>query len=121
MDLVFPWPMSPGGWLAFVSAAVTAVLGVLVLAFAAMRPRRGQTLVESRTLLACFLLANGLGCMLLDQQLGYLVLGGAWALAVPARLAAMAAQGRAGQRDIAMLLLAAALALMPIAYVFGYV
>jgi len=123
LDLVFPWPASPGGWLAFLSAALTAVIGVAVLV-SARNQERGDPLsilVHSRSLLASFLLANGLGCILLDQPLGYLVLGAAWSLAALARLIAMAVYRRAGAGELAVTVVAAALAALPLAHVLGYV
>lgn len=121
MDLVFPWPISPGGWIAFSAAAITAALGLFVLVRPGSRGRSaGGDLPGNRSLLVSFLIANGLGCILLDQPLAYLVLGAAWALVVPTRLMALAMARSASAGDLAMLAGAACLAAMPLSHVFGY-
>jgi hypothetical protein len=88
MDLSFPWPMSQGEWLGWISALVTVLAG-LVFLFApgtmlrALRlqaaPDRPQALAEVRGRMAGFYLGLGLSAILLAQPLVYMALGFSWA------------------------------------------
>lgn len=95
MELAFPWPMSQGEWLAWSSAAVTMVLGILML-FAprlALRLQRLQTVPDhpeavagARATMSGFHIGVGLAAILLAQPLIYLTLGICWALTAFGRL-----------------------------------
>lgn len=95
MEFAFPWPMSQGEWLAWSSAAVTMVLGVLML-FAprvTLRLLRLQTVPEhpeavagARATMSGFYIGVGLAAILLAQPLIYLTLGICWAMTAFGRL-----------------------------------
>lgn len=98
MDFMFPWPMSQGEWLAWASAAVTVLFG-LVLFFAphiAFRLLRLETradhpeaIAQGRATMAGFYLGLGLCCILLAQPWLYMALGFSWLFTAFGRLVSM--------------------------------
>ncbi len=129
MDLAFPWPTSNGEWLAWASAAFTALLGLVYL-FAprlALRasglqypPERQRVLAHVRGPMAGFLLAMGLGPILLGQPLLYMVLGFAWAFTVFGRVIGMLSDG-GGMRNLVHLATETLLAALALVFAFGLV
>lgn len=98
MELAFPWPISEGEWLAWSSAAVTALLGLVML----LAPRivgralrlqavagHPEAIGEIRAALGGFYLGIGLSAILFAQPLIYLALGLCWALAAFGRFVSM--------------------------------
>src|SRR5690606_4710548 len=98
MEFAFPWPWSQGEWLAWSSAAVTVLFG-LILFFAprlGLRVLRLQTSPEhpealsgARGTMAGFYLGLGLTCILFAQPMLYIALGASWALTAFGRVVSM--------------------------------
>lgn len=126
----FYWPGSTGEWLAFSVAVITIGFGLLLLILPRLSFRilRLQTrsghpdaIAEGRGTMAGFYLSSGLCCLILAQPLLYLLLGLGWALTAFGRLVSILFD-RAGSRfNWTSLLIEAALAALPLAYVFGFV
>ena len=98
MELAFPWPVSQGEWLAWSSAAVTALFGVFMLfaprlALRLLRlqpvPDHPEAVGEIRGAFGGFYLGIGLCSILFAQPLVYLALGLCWATAAFGRFVSM--------------------------------
>jgi hypothetical protein len=130
MELSFPWPMSPGEWLAWISAVLTVLLGVFFL-FAAgtgLRALRLQTapacpqaLAEVRGRVAGFYLGLGLSAILLAQPLLYMALGFSWAFTAFGRLVSMLSDGGGRLYNLVLLVVEVVLAALPLLFAFGLV
>ena len=130
MDFTFPWPMTQGEWLAWSSAAVTVFFGLLLLfapriSFRLLRlatnERHPNAIAEARSTMAGFYLGLGICCILLAQPLLYMALGASWAFTAFGRLIAMMSDGANTPYHWVSILLDLALAIMPLAFVFGFV
>ena len=129
MGFAFPWPTTDGEWLAFASAAATALIGLLYL-FAprimlrvsglTYSPERPQALAHLRGPVAGFLLGTGLGALLLAQPLIYTVLGFAWAFAAFGRVIGMLSDG-GGTRNLLHLAAELLLAGLALSFALGLV
>lgn len=130
MDIAFPWPVSQGEWLAWLSAAATVALGLLFL----FAPRAGfrliglprpadspRALATSRASIAGFQLGLGLSALLLAQPLIYLSLGFAWAFALFGRIVSMMSDDGNGLRNWLWAFVEALLAALPLVFAFGLV
>ncbi len=130
MSLAFPWPTSNGEWLAWASAAVTLLFGLLAL-FApvtVLRILRLQTradhpeaVAQSRGTISGFHLGVGLACILLAQPLVYIALGLAWAFTAFGRLISMLSDKGNTLYNWMFFVAELVLALLPLAYAFGFV
>ena len=123
-------PQSPGEWLAWASAGVTLVFGLICLvtprrAFRIMRRRTQEgvpeAVSESRATMAGFYLATAILAVLFNQPFVWMVLGGGWALTAFGRLVSIAADRGNTAFNWISLAIEIALAAGPLAYVFGYV
>ena len=130
MELAFPWPASNGEWLAWSSAAVTALYGLVamfapksVLKLLALQvlPDQPRGLSEIRSTLAGFHLGVGLCAILLAQPLVYMALGAAWGLTAFGRLLSILSDRANTLHNWLLLFSEIALAAMPLAFVFGMV
>lgn len=130
MEFAFPWPMSQGEWLAWSSALVTVLFGLVALFAPRMtlkllrletRPDRPEAVAQSRASLAGFWLGVGLSCLLLAQPMIYLALGVAWGLTAFGRLISMLSDGGNNLYNWAALLIEAVLAALALAYALGFV
>lgn len=130
MEFEFPWPMSQGEWLAWSSAAVTVLFGLLAL-FAPRtslrilrletRPDKPEAVAEARASLAGFWLGVGLCCLLLAQPLLYLALGVAWGMTAFGRLISMLSDGGNRLYNWVSLALEIVLAGLALAFALGFV
>lgn len=129
MDLALPWPTTNGEWLAWGSAAFTALLGLAYLLAPRMMLRasgllapaeRPGALAHVRGPVAGFLLGVGLSAMLLAQPFVYMALGFAWTFTVFGRLLGMLSDG-GGARNLVHLFAEIMLAALPLLFVFGFV
>ncbi len=130
MDLTFPWPTSNGEWLAWSSAALTLLFGLLAL-FApvtALRILRLQTradhpeaVAEARGTISGFHLGVGLACVLLAQPLVYIALGLAWLFTAFGRLVSMMSDKGNTLYNWAFFAVELVLAALPLGYAFGLV
>ena len=129
MDFAFPWPISQGEWLAWSSAAATALFG-LVLLFApriSLRllrlqtaPEREHAVASVRGTLAGFPLGLGLSCILLAQPLLYMALGFCWLFAAFGRVVSMLSDRGGTVYSLAALVLELILAALPLGFAFGF-
>ncbi len=126
----FYWPSSAGEWLAWTSAAVTIVFGLMLLftphlSFRIMRlttvPEHPEAISESRATMAGFYLGVGLSAILLAQPLLYMALGAGWAFTVFGRLVSIFADRGNTAFNWVSIACEAALAAAPLAFVFGLV
>lgn len=129
MEFALPWPTTNGEWLAWTSAAVTALVGLayllaprLMLRASGLQapPERPAALAHVRGPVAGFLLGVGLGALLLAQPFVYMVLGFAWTFAAFGRLLGMLSDG-AGPRNLVHFAAEVVLAALPLLFVFGFV
>lgn len=129
MELAFPSPQSQGEWLAWASAAVTVLFGVVLL-FApriSLRVLRLQTVErhpeavsEARATMAGFYLGTGLCCVLLAQPLLYMALGAAWGFTAFGRLVSMLSDRGNTLYNWLSLVLELVLAALPLGFAFGF-
>lgn len=131
MELAFPWPMSNGEWLAWSSAAVTVLFGLLMF-FApriSLRILRLQTteahpdaVSEVRATMAGFYLGLGLCCVLLGAQpFLYMALGVSWLFTAFGRLVSMLSDSGNTFYNWISLVVEVALAALPLAFAFGLI
>lgn len=130
MELAFPWPISQGEWLAWSSAAVTALFGLIMLlaprlALKAMRLQptaaHPEAVGEIRAGYGGFYLGLGLAAILFAQPLVYLALGLCWTIAAFGRFVSMLSDGGNTAYNWARLILEAALGAMALAFALGLV
>ncbi|MEP9399751.1 DUF4345 family protein [Mesorhizobium sp. KR2-14] len=129
MEFAFPWPMTPGEWWAWSSAAVTVLFG-LVLLFAPrvslrilrLQPveTRQEAVAEARATMAGFYLGLGMCCILLAQPLLYLALGFSWLFTAFGRIISMLSDQGNKLYNWVWLFLALVLAGLPLAFAFGF-
>ena len=129
MDFAFPVPTSNGEWLAWSAAAVTVFFG-LVLLFAprlSLRLLRLETAAghpeavsEARATMAGFYLGVGLCAILLAQPFIYLTLGVSWLFTAFGRIISMLSDKGGTVFNWVSLVVELALAVLPLAFVFGF-
>ncbi len=130
MELAFPWPMTNGEWLAWGSAAVTVVFGLLMF-FApriTLRILRLQTteahpeaVAESRATMGGFYLGVGLCALLLAQPFIYMTLGLSWLFTAFGRIVSMLSDRGNTLYNWVSLVLELVLALLALVFAFGLV
>lgn len=130
MEFAFPWPMSQGEWLAWSSAVVTVLFGLLLLFVPRISLRllrlqpieaRPEAVAEARSTMAGFYLGLGLCCILLAQPLLYMALGFSWAFTAFGRMISMLSDGGNKLYNWVWLVVALVLAALPLAFAFGLV
>lgn len=130
MEIAFPWPMSDGEWLAWSAAAVTVLLGLVslfaprvMLRLLRLAPREGhpEAVAEVRATISGFYLGLGLACILLAQPLLYMALGFSWTFTAFGRLVGMLSDRAGTPYNWGALVFDLALAVLPLAYAFGFV
>lgn len=129
MEFVFPWPMSQGEWLAWASAAVTLLFGIILffaprIAFRLLRlqarPDNLEAIAQGRATMAGFYLGVGLCCILLAQPWLYMALGVSWLFTAFGRIVAMMSDGANTPYNWVFVLLELGLAALPLGFVFGF-
>lgn len=130
MQFAFPWPVTQGEWLAWSSAVVTVLFGLLLLfapriSFRLLRlttnERYPNAIAEARSTMAGFYLGLGLCCIILAQPLLYMALGASWGFTAFGRLIAMMSDGANTPYHWVSILLDLALAILPLAFAFGLI
>jgi len=131
MEFAFPWPLSQGEWLAWSAAAATVFFGVLLMfapriAFRILRLTTKETHPEAigaaRATMSGFYLGLGLCCLLLgNQPFLYMALGASWGFTAFGRIISMMSDAGNTPYNWVALVLEIALAVMPLAFVFGFV
>ena len=130
MEFAFPWPVTQGEWLAWVSAAVTVLLGAILL-FApgisfrmfrlAPKPERPEAYAAARANMAGFYLGLGLSALLLAQPLLYMALGFSWLFTAFGRIVSMLSDDGNTLYNWVWLVIELALAALPLALALGFV
>jgi hypothetical protein len=124
MEFEFPWPLSQGEWLAWSSAAVTVLFGLILffapgLSLRILRlqttPNHPEALSEARATMSGFYLGLGL-CAIL-----YIALGLSWALTAFGRLVSMMSDRGNTLYNWVSLVLEIVLAAMPLVFALGLV
>ncbi|MBV2144800.1 DUF4345 domain-containing protein [Falsochrobactrum sp. TDYN1] len=126
----FYLPASTGEWLAWSSAAVTALMGAIML-FApglSMKLLRLQPAHEHvgayasiRATMAGFYLGIGLGCLVFAQPFLWVVLGACWGFALFGRFISMMSDRGTSFYNIFAAIIEFALAAGPLLYAFGFI
>ncbi len=129
MEFYWQWPASPGEWLAFSSAAVTVIFGLLLFflprwSLALLRlqtvPGVPEAVTEARGTMAGFYLGVGILCILMAQPFLYMALGLSWAFTALGRFVCMIFDGASTPFNWISLPIELALAVAPLAFVLGY-
>jgi cytochrome c biogenesis protein CcdA len=130
MDFALPWPTSQGEWLAWSSAVVTVLQGLLFflaphLAFRILRlqvrPEKVAAIAEGRGRMSGFYLGVGLCCLLLGPQpFLYMALGFSWLFTAFGRLLSMMSDGANTPFNWVSIVVELALAALPLAFAFGF-
>jgi hypothetical protein len=98
LEFAFPWPVTEGEWFAFVSAAVTALFGAILLFAPGLcfrlfrlqtRPDHPEAYAAARANMSGFYLGLGLSSLLLAQPLLYMALGFSWLFTAFGRIVSM--------------------------------
>lgn len=129
MEFAFPWPLSQGEWLAWASAAVTVLFGLLLL-FApgiSLKVLRLQPTAEhpeaiagARATMSGFYLGTGLCCILLAQPLLYMALGFSWLFTAFGRIISMLSDRGNTLYNWAAVVVELVLAGLPLGFAFGF-
>ena len=130
MEFSFPWPFSQGEWLAWSSAAVTVLFGLILLFLPGVSLRimrlqpsdlRPSAVGEARSTMAGFYLGVGLCCILLAQPFLYMALGISWLFTAFGRLVSILSDRGSTFYNWFSLVLELVLAALPLVFVFGLV
>ena len=131
MQFAFPWPVTQGEWLAWVSAAVTVLFGVVLLfapgiSFRMLRlpakPERPEGFAAARANMAGFYLGLGLCCLLLGPQpFLYLALGFSWLFTAFGRIVSMMSDRGTGLANWLWLVFDLVLSGLALAFALGFV
>lgn len=129
MEFAFPWPATNGEWLAWSSAVITVVFGLLMF-FAprlTLRVLRLQTtdahpeaLSEARGTMGGFYLGAGLCALLLAQPLVYMTLGACWLFTAFGRMVSMMSDQGNTIYNWASLVVELALAALLLGFALGF-
>lgn len=131
MEFEFPWPLSQGEWLAWLSAALTVLFG-LILFFAPrlalrvlrLQPREDhpEAVAESRATMSGFYLGLGLCCLLLgNQPFLYMALGLSWGFTAFGRIVSMLSDRGNTVANWLWLVLEVVLAALPLGFAIGLI
>jgi hypothetical protein len=123
-------PQSPGEWLAWASAIVTIIFGLICfftprLAFRIMRletaPGVPEAVSESRATMSGFYLGTGILAILFNQPFIWMVLGAGWAFTALGRLVSIVFDRGNTSFNWMSIAIEIALAAAPLLFVFGIV
>jgi hypothetical protein len=123
-------PQSPGEWLAWASALVTLLFGLLCfftprLSLRILRLRTAdgvpEAVSESRATMAGFYLGTAIVAILFNQPFIWLVLGAGWAFTAIGRLVSIVFDRGNTAFNWISIIIEALLAIAPLAYALGYV
>lgn len=130
MEFAFPWPVTQGEWLAWISAAVTVLLGAVLLfapgiSFRLFRlppkPERPEAYAAARANMAGFYLGLGLSALLLAQPLLYMALGFSWLFTAFGRIVSMMSDRGTGLANWLWLAFDLVLSALALAFALGFV
>jgi len=130
MEFAFPWPFSQGEWLAWSSAIVTVLFGLILffapgLSLRLLRlqttPEHPEALSEARATMSGFYLGLGLTCILFAQPMLYIALGVSWALTAFGRIVSMMSDRGNTLYNWVSVAVEIVLAALPLVFAFGLV
>lgn len=130
MEFAFPWPFSQGEWLAWSSAAITVLFGLILffapgLSLRLLRlqttPEHPEALAEARATMSGFYLGLGLTCILFAQPMLYIALGVSWALTAFGRIVSMMSDRGNTLYNWVSVAVEIVLAALPLVFAFGLV
>lgn len=130
MEFAFPWPFSQGEWLAWSSAVVTVLFGLILffapgLSLRLLRlqttPEHPEALSEARATMSGFYLGLGLTCILFAQPMLYIALGVSWALTAFGRIVSMMSDRGNTLYNWVSVAVEIVLAALPLVFAFGLV
>ena len=130
MEFAFPWPFSQGEWLAWSSAVITVLFGLILffapgLSLRLLRlqttPEHPEALAEARATMSGFYLGLGLCCILFAQPMLYIALGVSWALTAFGRIVLMMSDRGSTLYNWVSVAVEIVLAALPLAFAFGLV
>ena len=130
MEFAFPWPVTQGEWLAWVSAAITVLFGAILLfapglSFRMLRlppkPERPEGFAAARANMAGFYLGLGLTSLLLAQPLLYMALGFSWLFTAFGRIVSMMSDRGTGLANWLWLVFDLVLSALALAFALGFV
>ncbi|MGH6861475.1 MAG: DUF4345 family protein [Phyllobacterium sp.] len=124
------WPASQGEWMAWLSAAITTVFGLI--SFFAPRvslrilrlqtvPAHPEAVSEARATLAGFYLGLGLSALVFSQPFLWIALGVSWGFTVFGRLISMMSDRGNTPYNWVSVIVELALAAGPLLFAFGFV
>jgi hypothetical protein len=130
MEFQFPWPMTDGEWLAWSSAVVTILFGLVMLflpntGLKILRlqgsPDRPEALSAVRATIAGFHLGLGICSILLAQPLLYMALGFSWLFTAFGRLISILSDRGSTMYNFVWIIIELALAVLPLAFSLGFI
>jgi hypothetical protein len=130
MQFSFPWPTSQGEWLAWSSAIVTVLFGLMLLfaprlSFRLLRLKPAEShpeaIGEARATISGFYLGLGLCCLLLAQPLLYMALGFSWLFTAFGRIVSMLSDAGNTPYNWLWLIIELALSFLALASALGLV
>jgi len=130
MEFQFPWPMTQGEWLAWSSAAVTILFGLIMLFLPRLGlrilrlqpvPSHPEAVSEARATMAGFYLGVGISCIVMAQIWLYLALGLSWLFTAFGRMVSMLSDGGNTPYNWISVIIELALAAMALGYGLGLI
>ena len=130
MAFEFPWPTSNGEWLAWSSAAVTILFGLIMLFLPKIglrilrlqtAPEHPEALAEARGTMSGFYLGLGICCILLAQPWLYIALGFSWLFTAFGRIVSMLSDRGNTLYNWISVVIELVLAGLPLAFSLGFV
>jgi uncharacterized membrane protein HdeD (DUF308 family) len=130
MGFEFPWPTSNGEWLAWSSAAVTILFGLIMLFLPKIglrilrlqtSPDHPEALAEARGTMSGFYLGLGICCILLAQPWLYIALGFSWLFTAFGRIVSMLSDHGNTLYNWISVVIELVLAGLPLAFSLGFV
>ena len=130
MEFQFPWPMTQGEWLAWSSAAVTILFGLIMLFLPRIGlkilrlqpvPSHPEAVSEARATMAGFYLGVGISCIVMAQIWLYLALGLSWLFTAFGRMVSMGSDGANTPYNWISVIIELALAAMALGYGLGLI
>ena len=130
MEFQFPWPMTQGEWLAWSSAAVTILFGLIMLFLPRIGlrilrlqpvPNHPEAVAEARATMAGFYLGVGISCIVMAQIWLYLALGLSWLFTAFGRIVSMLSDGANTPYNWISVIIELALAAMALGYGLGLI
>ncbi|MBB3145739.1 cytochrome c biogenesis protein CcdA [Phyllobacterium trifolii] len=124
------WPATTGEWLAWLSAAITVIFGLILffaprVALKIMRlqtkPERPEAISEVRATFAGFYLGLGLSALVFSQPFLWIALGVSWGFTVFGRLISMMSDRGNTVYNWISVLVEIALAAGPLLFAFGFI